>query len=86
MMESAVTEEHSGSCSSIHKTVSLSAHFYFNDMEKFEIIEHVPDKRESGNEFLIVAIDFREPKYVRMSSRELLNKGEIVEIEGDNVY
>jgi len=55
-------------------------------MEKFEIIEHVPDKRESGNEFLIVAIDFREPKYVGMLSRELLNKGEIVAIEGDNVY
>jgi hypothetical protein len=53
-------------------------------MEDFEIVEHVPDK--SGKGFLIAAIDFKDPKFVRISSNEEPKAYTKVQVEGDKAY
>lgn len=55
-------------------------------MENFEVIEHVPDKRESEKEFFVVAIDFNEPRYVRTITKEIPKKGSEINVEGEKVY
>ncbi len=53
-------------------------------MEEFEIVEHVPDK--SGNGFLVAAIDFKGPKYVRALASEEPKAYTIIRVDGDKVF
>jgi hypothetical protein len=53
-------------------------------MEEFEIVEHVPDKNGKG--FLIVAIDFNGPKYVRILGEEDPKAYTTIGIEGDKAF
>lgn len=53
-------------------------------MEEFEIVEHVPDK--SGKGYLIAAIDFNGPKYVRIQAQEEPKAYTIVRIEGSKAF
>ncbi|MEM0133863.1 MAG: hypothetical protein QXU18_01350 [Thermoplasmatales archaeon] len=53
-------------------------------MENFEIIEHVPNK--DGKGFLIAAIDFKGPKYVRVLVNEEPKAYTNISVDGNKVY
>jgi len=53
-------------------------------MEEFEIVEHVPDK--TGKGFLVAAIDFKGPKYVRVSANEEPKAYTSIRVDGDKVF
>lgn len=53
-------------------------------MEEFEVVEHVIDKDEKG--YLVVAIDFKDPKYVRVLASEEPKAYTTLQIEGDKVF
>ncbi|MGC8645871.1 MAG: hypothetical protein ACP5UO_06440 [Thermoplasmata archaeon] len=51
-------------------------------MEKYKVVE----RTEEEGVYHTVAIDFREPRYIRFTSSSLIKDGETVEVEGDKVY
>lgn len=55
-------------------------------METFEVVEHVKDRKESESEFFIIAIDFKEPTYVKILAKDVINVGSLIEVEGEDVY
>lgn len=54
-------------------------------MEKFEVIEHEKDGGH-GNEYRIIAINFLDPKYIRILATQDVEKGKEVDVEGNEVY
>lgn len=55
-------------------------------MQTFEVVEHVIDKNVSDREFLVMAIDFREPSYVRILAGEAPKVGSQIQVDGDKAY
>ncbi len=53
-------------------------------MDEYEIVEHVQDKRDGG--FLVAAIDFNGPKYVRILAEEEPKAYTKIRLEGDVAY
>jgi len=53
-------------------------------MEYFEIVEHVPDK--SGKGFLIAAIDFKDPKFIRVLASEEPKAYTNIAVNGSRAY
>ncbi len=53
-------------------------------MDEYEIVEHVQDKRGAG--FLVAAIDFNGPKYVRILANEEPKDYTKIRLEGDVAY
>lgn len=53
-------------------------------MEEFEIVEHISDK--TGKGYLVVAIDFMGPKYVRVLANEDPKAYTKINIEGDKAF
>ena len=53
-------------------------------MEYFEIVEHVPDK--SGKGFLIAAIDFKDPKFIRVLASEEPKAYTDIAVNGNRAY
>lgn len=53
-------------------------------MEEFEIVEHISDRTEKG--YLVVAIDFKGPKYVRIQANEDPKAYTTILVEGDSAF
>jgi hypothetical protein len=53
-------------------------------MDEFEIVEHIPDKNNGG--YLVVAIDFVDPKYVRIRAKEEPKAYTNIRVEGNKAY
>lgn len=53
-------------------------------MEDFEIVEHVPDKEGRG--YLIAAIDFKDPKFIRVLATEEPKAYATISVSGTKAY
>lgn len=55
-------------------------------METFEVVEHVRDRKEPGKDFFIIAIDFKEPTYVKILANDVPKVGSLIQVEGEQAY
>lgn len=55
-------------------------------MENFEVVEHVRDRKESDREFFVMAIDFKEPTYVKILTTDVPKAGSLIQVEGDRAF
>lgn len=55
-------------------------------MQIFEVVEHVIDRKESDREFFVMAIDFKEPTYVKILTKDVIKAGSQIHVDGDKAY
>ncbi len=54
-------------------------------MEDYTVVEHRVHKEEKEGEYIIVALNYTLPTYIRTTSKQILQKGEAVQLDADNL-
>jgi hypothetical protein len=54
-------------------------------MEDYTVVEHRVHKEEKEGEYIIVALNYTLPTYIRATSKQILQKGEAVQLDADNL-
>lgn len=54
-------------------------------MEDYTVVEHRVHKEEKEGEYIIVALNYALPTYIRATSKQILQKGEAVQLDADNL-
>ena len=54
-------------------------------MEDYTVVEHRVHKEEKEGEYIIVALNYALPTYIRAASKQILQKGEAVQLDADNL-
>ena len=54
-------------------------------MEDYTVVEHRVHKEEKEGEYIIVALNYTLPTYIRTTSKQILQKGEVVQLDADNL-
>ena len=55
-------------------------------METFEVLEHMKENAGKSGKFIITAMDFLEPTYVKVETDRNLEKGTLIEVDGKLAY
>ncbi len=53
-------------------------------MGNFRVVEHVRERNANGRGYIVMAIDFAEPSYVKIRANSLPKVGSVLTVEGDN--
>ncbi len=53
-------------------------------MGNFRVVEHVRERNANGRGYIVMAIDFAEPSYVKIRADSLPKVGSVLTVEGDN--
>jgi hypothetical protein len=56
------------------------------NMQEFEVVSRVDKKADNGKEILLMAIDFREPTFIKVLAYEDVNDHSNVNSDGKNCY
>ncbi len=54
-------------------------------MEEYAVVEHKVHKEEKEGEYIIVALNYTLPTYIKVSAKQVLPKGEKLQLDGNNV-
>jgi len=55
-------------------------------MEIFEVLEHMKENKGKSRKFIITAIDFLEPTYVKVETETNLEKGTLIQVDGKQAF
>ncbi|MHB1811461.1 MAG: hypothetical protein ACYCPR_03490 [Thermoplasmataceae archaeon] len=55
-------------------------------MKEFEVLEHIRENKGKGGKFILTAISFLEPAYVKVESDTNLEKGDIISVQERRAY
>lgn len=53
-------------------------------MGNYRVVEHIKEKRENGVGFIVMAIDFIDPSYVKIKADSLPKVGSVISVEENN--
>ncbi|MGC8537964.1 MAG: hypothetical protein ACP5MZ_03200 [Candidatus Micrarchaeia archaeon] len=55
-------------------------------MEDYTVVEHRVHKEEKEGEYIIVALNYVLPTYIKATSKQILQKGEVVQLDDDKLF
>lgn len=55
-------------------------------MEEFEVPAHIKENKGKGGKFLLTAISFLDPAYVKVESDVDMEKGDLLKIQGETAF